>query len=63
VRAFIDLATLLLIDHTLTKLLDFGTISGDEKDRETAIRALMGVGDWINKREIAEYAAREGGAQ
>jgi hypothetical protein len=31
-----------------------GTIGGDEKDHDVAVRALMAVGSWLDKREGIE---------
>jgi hypothetical protein len=53
-RAFVDLATVILLDRQLTKHFKIGTIGGDEKDNDIAVRALMAVGDWLDKSEIAE---------
>jgi hypothetical protein len=53
-RAFIDLAGVILIDRTFSQLFCVGTITLDEKDRDIAIRALTAVGNWLDRREIAE---------
>ena len=53
-RAYIDLATVILIDKTASELFSVGTIGGDEKDHDVAVRALMAVGAWLDKREGIE---------
>ena len=53
-RAYIDLATVILIDKTASELFSVGTIGGDEKDHDIAVRALMAVGSWLDKREGIE---------
>ena len=53
-RAYIDLATVILIDRQLTEHFSIGTIGGDEKDHDVAVRALMAVGSWLDKREGIE---------
>jgi hypothetical protein len=53
-RAFVDLATVILIDRQLTEHFSIGTIGGDEKDHDIAVRALMAVGTWLDKREGIE---------
>ena len=53
-RAYIDLATVILIDRQLTEHFSIGTIGGDEKDHDVAVRALMAVGAWLDKREGIE---------
>jgi hypothetical protein len=53
-RAFVDLATVILLDKTASELFSIGTIGGDEKDHDIAVRALMAVGEWLDKSEIAE---------
>jgi hypothetical protein len=58
VRAFVDFATATLIDRQISELFDVGSIVGDEQDREHAIRALMAIGNWLNQKEVAEYASK-----
>ena len=53
-RAYIDLATVILLDKTASELFSVGTIGGDEKDHDIAVRALMAVGAWLDKREGIE---------
>jgi hypothetical protein len=53
-RAFVDLATVILLDKTASELFSVGTIGGDEKDHDVAVRALMAVGSWLDKREGIE---------
>ena len=57
-RAFIDLAGVILIDRTLSDLFNVGTIVLPEKDSEIALRALIAVGNWLDRREIAEGMPR-----
>ena len=57
-RAFIDLAGVILIDRTLSDLFNVGTIGGEERDRDIAIRALTAVGNWLDRREVAEAVPR-----
>jgi hypothetical protein len=59
VRAFVDFAAVTLLDQQLGELFDVGTIAGDEQDREHAISALMAIGNWLNKKEIAEAFGEE----
>jgi hypothetical protein len=48
-RAFIDLVGVILMDRTFSDLFCVGTIAVPEKDRDIALRALIAVGDWLDR--------------
>lgn len=58
VRAFVDFATLTLVDHNIGAVFDVGTIMGEERDREHAIRALLAITGWLVGHENAEFVAK-----
>lgn len=58
VRAFIDFAACVLFDLKLNEILIESSIVGSERDLEEVLTAIQRIGDWVNKKELAEFAAK-----